>query len=273
MKKEDTVKIITHLSLLFVLIGILACASSKNAHLEEAQFELDKNNYNKVISEASQVLAKNPGNIAASRILASAYFGRSGLDFFDLAEIILDLQDSSEDNFKLMADAMPASADLSDLRSAITTLEALTGVDEATITNESLADAVFDLGMMQAIASYALGVYGSNFHTSLDISGIESAAAETALADLISFDNRLIASGTAADSSFIREVRQTFCILEPISAGEGFTLAEYQALVGCQLSDDPDAFDTTAFTADIANCAALNPANIVGDCLSTDTSL
>ena len=129
---------------------------------------------------------------------------------------------------------------------------------------------------MQIIQHFAVGVYGATFHTTLDASQITDNQSATAEDALIDFDNRLIASGVSATESFLDEVRQTFCILEPISAGEGFTTAEFQALVACQLSDTPAAVDTTAFTGAIANCAALNPGSqttAVQNCYSADTEL
>lgn len=268
-------KKIGYLGLMLFLFSA-ACASSTTSHLEKAQFELDNGNYNAAISQATQALQNEPSNARAARLLASAYFGRSGMDYLDLAEAIIDLGTDDQSNFQVIANALPDTADLDDLRSAIETIESITGYDAATIADETLADAVFDLGIMQIIEHFALGVYGSDYFSTLDVTNITQTQSTTAQADLISFDNRLIASGVDSTESFLADIRQTFCILEPISAGEGFTLAEYQALVACQLSDNPDAFDTTALTADIANCGALNPDSqnaTVTACFDTDTAL
>lgn len=260
-----------------VLVGFFAsCASDRVDNLESARFALDSGDFEEAIDLATDALVGDPDNVEAARILSSAYFGRSGIDFLDLAQVILDLDTASGDNFRVVAGALPADGDLDDLRLAITTIEALDGVDDADIADDELADAVFDLSMMQMIEHYAIGVYQSGFHTSLDVTDVTDAGSSTALDDLIAFDSRAVGSGVASDEDFLSAVRQTFCILEPISAGEGFTTAEYQSLVGCQLSSSPATFDTAALTADIANCAVLDPGSQSADvdaCYDADTSL
>lgn len=247
--------------LLVCVLSFYHCAADLDSEIENAKFDLDNGDFDSAIIHASNALDADPGNVQAASLLAAAYFGRSNIDFLDIAEVVVDLGESDdEESFQLVADALPADGSLTDLRLAIETLESLTGVDTSTISNEELADAVFDLGLMQIIEQYAIGVYQSGFKSdALDVTDITSEGAADALEDLREFDGRMVATGTATDESFITDVRQTFCILEPISAGEGFLLAEYQALVGCQLVDDPDTFDTTALTADIANCDAINP--------------
>lgn len=263
---------------LIILFAFLvsSCASSVNSNLEDARFSLDNSDFDAAITSASAVLADDPDNIEASRILASAYFGRSGLDFFDLAEVLLNLQDATDPNFSVVAGALPTDANMDDLRLAIETLEALTGVDDDPISDEALQDVVFDLAIMQAVEHFALGVYGADYFNDLNPALLVSNDASFAQDDLIDFDNRLIASGVESDNEFINQIRQTFCILEPISAGSGFTLGEFQALVGCELTDDSAAFDTTVFSADIANCAALATENQGADvqtCYEENTSL
>lgn len=262
--------------LLLVSLAFARCASDYTSDLETARFELDQGNYTAAISAATTAVQARPGDIQASRILANAYLGRSGIDFLELAEGLTTLEDSTDPNFGVIAGFLPATATLSDLRSAITTLEATTDIDDTEITNEDLADAAFDLATMQMIESFALGVYHSNYFTTLDVTQITDADRIIVQDDLIDFDNRMIASGVDADEQFIAEVRQTFCILEPLSAGEGFTVSEYRALVSCQLSAAPDAVDTTAIDAGIANCAALVPDTqgaAVLACYNEDTTL
>lgn len=267
-----------HLSIFcLILVGFCAsCASDRVDNLESARFALDNGDFNEAIDRATDALADDPDNIEATRILSSAYFGRSGIGFLDLAEVLLDLDSSGTDNFRVVADALPDDGDLDDLRLAITTIEALDGVDDAEIADEELADAVFDVSMMQMIEHYAVGVYESGFHTTLDVTDITDTGSDTVVDDLVEFDSRAVGSGIASDEEFLSAVRQTFCMLEPISAGEGFTTAEYQALVGCQLSDAPEDFDTAALTADIANCGDLDPGSQSAEveaCYDADTSL
>lgn len=260
-----------------MFLFVIGCATTETGSLEAARFALDKGNYSKAITEATEALSANPDNYDAARILASAYLGRSGIDYLDLAEGALDLANNDDvSNFQQIADVLPETADVDDLRSAIETLEALDGIDATSFTDDVLADCAFDSGLMQLIEQFALGVYGSDYFGTFDVEGITATDRGNVLTDLIRFDNRLIAAGVDSTEDWLEEVRQTFCILEPISAGEGFTLAEYQAFVGCELDENPDTFDTASLTADIATCDDVNPENqgaAVQACYSQNTSL
>ena len=264
-----------------IVLGVCAlvfvnCASDFQSNLEKARFSLDRGEYTDAINYATSALAANPGDIVTTRLLADAYLGRSGVDFFDVLEGLVDLQNSTDTNFQAIADVLPDSISESDLRSAITTLEGLTGIDDATITNDALADAGFDLAILQVIEHFALGVYGSDFFGTFDPTDITSAQASAVQDDLIDFDDRLIAVGVDATEDYLDEIRQTYCVLEPLSAGTGFTVTEYQALVGCQLSSDPATFSTVTIDAGIANCAVLDPSSqstAVQDCYGADTEL
>lgn len=260
----------------FVVMAFARCATSVQSNVESAQFALDRGEYTTAIEDATAALADDPTSVRAGRILSSAYLGRSGINFLDVLEGLVDLANSTETNFTAIAGVLPTSADLDDLRSAITTIEALPGVDDATITDEDLQDAVFDLAIMQMIEHFALGVYKSDFYTTLDVTGITLADKTIIQGDLIDFDNRLIASGVASTEDFIPEIRQTYCILEPLSAGSGFTTTEYQALVACQLSADATTVNTVAIDPGIATCATLSPDTqgaSVTTCNNTDTAL
>ena len=198
-----------HLSVFSLLIvGLLgACASDRADNLESARFALDREDYDTAIEKAIDALADDADSVEAARILSSAYFGRSGIDFLDLAGVVLDLDATSDDNFRTVGNALPSDGDLSDLRLAITTIEALDGVNDAEITDEELADAVFDLSMMQMVEHYAIGVYESGFHTTLDVTDVTDTGSSTALDDLVAFDSRAVGSGVSADEEFLSAVR------------------------------------------------------------------
>ncbi|MBI2339435.1 MAG: hypothetical protein HYU99_03570 [Deltaproteobacteria bacterium] len=262
-----------------VLCTVLAlltahCANQGDSASEAAQFALDQGDYETAITLATNAITGDPDNVTAYRILGSAYLGRSNIDFLDVEEGILDLDEDTAENFSAIADVLPANGNLADLRLAIEALEAAPGITDDSLGEGVLADAAFDLALMQTIEHYALGVYGSNFKTSFDVTDITAAQATQAQGDLVDFDNFFIGSGVASDEDFLDEIRQTFCMLEPITAGEGFTTAEFQALVGCQL--EPTSFDPTTVTADIATCAALDPGSQtagVQACYDEDTNL
>ena len=265
---------------LFLVLGFVACATDEISALEDCQTDLNNESYSAAIVHCTAALEADASNAEAARLLANAYFGRSGIRYMDMVSGILDLGSSGDSFFQEMADVLPdpytTTVSMDDVRVAIETLEAFSGMSAADLGNGTLADAGFDLGLMEAIEHFALGVYGADYFGTLDVSGIVDADATNAQTDLINFDNRLISSGVSETEGFIQDVRQTFCILEPISAGEGFTTAEFQALVGCELSTDPDTFDTAVLTADIANCAAIDPDNqgaAVQACYEADTTL
>lgn len=264
------------LTLVAVAALSINCAGTFQSNLEKAKFALDAGNFTSAISHATSALNANPGDIEATIVLANAYFARSGVDYFDVLEGLVDLQNSTETNFQAIANVLPTSANMDDLRSSITTLETLTGIDATSFTNERLADAAFDLAIMQVVEHFALGVYGSDFFGTFDVTGITAAQAASVQDDLVDFDNRLIASGVDAAEDYIDEIRQVFCILEPLSAADGFTQTEFQVLVGCQLSDTPATFNTVAIDAAIANCLAVDPGSqtaAVQACYATDTTL
>lgn len=254
----------------FLCLLFVSCASSETSSYEEAKFSLDAADYDAAITAGLEALAENPDNVLAARVVASAYLGRSGIDYLDLAEGITDLQNGTVTNLQQIGAVLPATATMADVRSAIETLEGLTGIGETTITNEDLQDAAFDLGLLMVIEQFAIGWYNSN--EGADTSGISDDNAADVQADLVSFDNRLVSAGMDSGEDFIAEVRQTFCILEPISAGSGFTTAEYQDFVACELADD----SSTVVTTTVANCNAINPDNQtagVQACYDEDTNL
>lgn len=248
----------------------VSCASTENSNFEQAKFSLDAGDFDAAITAGLAALAEDPDNILAARVLASAYLGRSGIDYLDLAEGITDLQNSTVSNLQQIGALLPATATMADVRSAIETLEAFTGIDETTITDEDVQDAAFDLGLMMTIEHFAIGWYESSEGD--DVTGISDDEKSDVQSDLVSFDNLLIAAGLDSGESFLTEIRQTFCILEPISADSGFTTAEYQDFVACQLADDASTVTTTT----VANCDAINPDNQTDDveaCYDEDTSL
>jgi hypothetical protein len=276
------VKTIHKIFILLFVISLCSCATTEQSSLEDAQTALDNEDYDSAIDNATEALAEDSTNAAAARVLSNAYFGRSGIRFLDVMSGIFDLEENADDsNFAQIAAVLPDPYDTTiteaDVRLAIETLEGFAGIDATSFTDDDLADAAFDLGLMEAIEHFSLGVYGADYFGTFDVTGITDDDAAAVQEDLLNFDNRLVAAGVdETDNAFISDIRQTFCILKDISAADGFTTAEYQALVGCELDDDPDTFDTLTLTADIANCAALDPDGQTADvqaCYDEDTTL
>lgn len=277
-------KLILKLTLIGLLPLVMACASTADANLEDARFALDAGNYSLAIEKAAIAVANDSTSVEARRILASAYLGRSGIDFLDLAQEIIDLDSATVTSFRQIASSLPATADLDDLRSAITTLQGVTGITGSTLVGDELKDAAFDLGVMQVIEHFAIGIYGSDYFNTLDVSLVDATDKANTQSDLINFDNRLIASGVDASEAYIQDVRHMYCVLEPITSGDGFTLPEYRAYLACQLSEDPTSVNTVALvgdqdgdsTNDIADCSDIDPdsqSSSVQACYTQDTTL
>ncbi|MDO8518748.1 MAG: hypothetical protein Q7T11_01125, partial [Deltaproteobacteria bacterium] len=151
--------------------------------MENAQFALDNDDFDTAIEDGEDLLADEPNNVAAARIVASAYFARSGISYFDLAKTILDLGDT--DQFLTMAGALPDDADMGDLRSAIATLEGLSNVDDDPIEEDALGTAVFELALMQVVEYFAIGVFEADFHGTLDVTLITDEDATNAMDSML----------------------------------------------------------------------------------------
>lgn len=271
---------------LVVILGLVNCATSADSTLESAQFALDSGDYDAVIAEAANAPFTDTSNVKAARILSSAYFGRSGLDFLTLSKELLDLSADDDSYFQTIGDVLVDADNLSDsfttnaalladLRSAIEILQAVDGID-ATIaeTDDELLNAVFDLGLMEAVEHFARGVYTSDYGNTFSLTGFTTTDSDAVQADLVNFDNHLEAGGLESDNALLTNVRKTFCILKDISATSGFTLAEYESLVGCQLKTGFNP--ATETSSGIANCAVLLPSlqsASVQACFDADTSL
>lgn len=252
----------------FLLSALNHCATTAQSNLEEARFALDEGDYQKAIDAATKAITADPNLTEAYRIKGDAQFSLSGIEFLEVEKGIVDLAGANND-FAVIATSFPsfttaAEADtaMAHIRDAITTLTLTPNIDDADVTdNTHLAAAAFDLALMLTIDQYAIGIYNANVNigsnTTPDVTGIDATDAENAMNDLIAFDDFFISSGI--DETFVNNVRQVFWILENLSASEGFTTAEYQALVGCQLDPDNFAPATAVPTAGVADCNAVNP--------------
>lgn len=263
-----------------LLFTLNHCALTADSALEDARFALDEGDYQEAIDAAQKAVDADSTSVEAYRLLGDAYFGLSGLNFLTLEKSIVDLQNSTDPDFSVIADALPDVSDVSsllaNLRTAITTLQSTPGIDGTSATsNTKLAETAYDLALMEVIEQYAVGVYGSNQKTGvLDVTLISQAQSDEALADSIAFDNEFILAGVSSTKDFISSIRQTYCMLKDLSGtSTDFTLAEYQALVGCQL-DSTNFNPANIAGSGVATCSALNPdtqSTAVTDCYSTDT--
>lgn len=241
----------------FALVLLLAhCANSAQSDLEAAEAALNDEQYQEALNLADPVLSDEPSNLRAARIVASAHFGLSALPLNDITTQILTLQDSTEPNFAVIADAVPAGVALASLQSAIDTFENFPdtlGEDDA-----------FQLGMYEAFASFVVGIVSSGYADTpdtlaFDDTAIPDADVENVRLALINFDNQFIASGVAEDDELITSTRETYCLVTENAAGL-FTAPVYRALVCCQLLEDDCTNDLLVSTGSgIADCSAFDP--------------
>lgn len=276
MKNRVFVLGLVGLSLLFN-----GCATTYKSNLEEALSALNSANYASAVSAGTSAVAAND-TIEARRILASAYLGRGNVDFHELAIKLLNLESETDTNYQVLAEQLSADTDLDDLALAIATLEAIDGIDSATLSSDELKDAAYDLGLMYLVQHYAIGIVQSGFAedtTTFDATLLDADDRSAAATALINFDNYLIASGfdVSSEGSFINEARSTHCLLQAVDDGtEGFTLTEYQAFVACELA--PADTVPTDIDAGFTSCVLANPdsdthATAVTDCFEEDTVL
>lgn len=262
---------------LFLLFLVAGCATDFDENIESARFALDQGQFDTAISKAQDALDEDSTNIEARYLLGLAYVGKSGIDLIAVAEVLLRLEETNLTNFQAVASEIPQDGDLTNLRTGINILDGLNLTGITTISDDTRARYVFDLGLLKALEHIAIGVYASDyFGDNYDPAQITEAQYETVLDNLLTFDDDVVATGVSSNESFVRETRQTFCVLEPITAGAGFTIQEYRAFVACQLADDPSIVDTTEYTADIANCGDLDPdeqENSVLTCYRQNTAL
>ncbi len=282
------------LFLLALSLSVVQCASDAAKNLEDAKFALDEEDFSAAISAADAVLNEEPNNVPAARILASAYMGRGGFNMHDIAVKLLDLEDESDSNYTVLAPVLPEDGDLEDMQLAITTLSGLDDLDFASLTADGLAtddlkDAAYDLGLMQMVYHYAIAIYHTGYkddpltYNVDDLTDDDSTFddLEEAQTALVQFDNYLIAAGFDPNDDtggFITEVRKTHCLMQGVSADEGYSLETYQATVLCNLSEASEDEDPAAIDPDFVDCSLSNPddpgisADVIA-CFDEDTVL
>jgi len=102
---------------------------SREAKLEEARIAMDRGDFTTAVPLLETLNSQYPGDTEISRSLASAYSGRAGLNFFDLAMRAQDAQDagSAQDNtIGQLVSAFPhpvTDNNLSDISRAVAMME------------------------------------------------------------------------------------------------------------------------------------------------------
>lgn len=214
----------------------MACGRQFDKLLEEAQFALDSQDYATAITKATEALVATPNDFEATMVLSAAYSGRAGVNLLDLAKKLTE-SGIEDEAFNAVHDLLAASltsTGLTDLRSAVTTLSGFAG------TVGSQTRYTFQLGMLQAIEGYALPSLTAQptVAGTITATSVTSAQKDIVQADLIAADNNLITSGIGADNQLVTTVRKSYCVIKERSAGSGFSQAELQDRVRCELDDN-----------------------------------
>lgn len=241
-----------------VVAALLACgcASSLNANTEKARFALDNADWDAAIAYANDALSSDPGDIDAALLLSSAYSGKAGLTVLSVASD-LSGADAGSNLFETIHTNFVASvSSLDALRSSIESLTLTTMPDAE---NPYYTDLYFQRGLLDMIEGFVMPTLRAQptIDGTITPADITAADATNVMEDFINADNDLINSGMDATDELVVNIRKYYCVLENASAGSGFTRADLQDMVYCQLAADPTVVPAAGFQS-VANCAAFN---------------
>ena len=238
------------LSLLLILTA--SCASSVEGDLDEAMFALDNcsttstTSCTEAITAADTLLASDPTNTEASLVKSSALATRGGIDLLDLMVELARTGvsggfDNDTQKFRVIHDVIVGSiSSTADLRSAIT---ALTGVTAPATTDATYKSFYFQLGILQSIEAFVLPTATAQptSTSAVTSTSVTTASRDSVEDDFVNADDNMITGGiTSGKDGFelVEILRINYCVLKNISGAVGFTLAELQDLMSCQLCID-----------------------------------
>jgi hypothetical protein len=245
------------------------CGADIDKALDDTQASIDAGDYTKAINSAQSGLAIDTTNFRLTLLLSAAYSGRAGINFFELSKRLTDSANESSIFAKVHSSfvATIGSSGLADLRLAISTLTGFTG------TVDSITDFRYQLGLLQTMEAFALSTIAAKTTSTatLTVTDITATQKSNTQSDFLDADNNLILGGLAADNQLVAVIRKNYCALKERSTGSGFTLAELQDQVNCQLAADPTAI--TFQSSSVTICTDFSGA-LTGSCSSAgDTQL
>lgn len=232
-------RIVKRLSVLFcsAVLLFVACGVRQSDQLsEEARFALDNKDYATAITKATDLIAQNPNDFDAAMLLSSAYAGRAGVNLFNISKKLLEAGIETQ-AFNAVHDILVTtigSAGLADLRTAVTTLSSFAG----TVTEREKF--TFQLGILETIEAFGRPSITAQptVAGTITVTNINGTDASFVQSDLVDADNHLITSGIKSDSQLITTIRKSFCVMKNRSASSGFTTAEMQDRVRCELDEN-----------------------------------
>ena len=267
---------------LFLALG--GCADSIDSHIDAARFALDRCNPGDSatssdctagITNAEAAINDDATNLEAYTLASSGYFGRAQLDLLDLVQTFSELQDSTEDDYVVIADvATIPEANLPDLASS----ESVLSASPATFNNH----AYFQLGMIEALEAFILPISrtkSTGGTAPLLITADDRTRVEN---DYLNGDNNLASGGVESSNDVVQNLRENFCRLKIQTVGDepgqAFSLVQLQDQIGCVL-------DATSYVPQLdynedggvpttADCTAFAPSgDAVTTCKAQDTSI
>lgn len=238
------------LSLLLILTA--SCASSLEGELDEAMFALDNCSTTNTtpctdaITAADTLLASDPTNVEVSLVKSSALATRGGIDLLDLmAELARTGVSGGFDNdtqkFRVIHDVVVGNvSSTTDIRSSITVL---TGIAAPATTDAIYKTYYFQLGILQSIEAFVLPTITAQPTSTSTVTSTSVTATnrDNVEDDFVNADDNMITGGiTSGKDGFelVEIARINYCVLKNISGAAGFTLAELQDLMSCQLCID-----------------------------------
>lgn len=237
----------------FLSFAIAGCATSTNADLDKARFEIDRGNWDSAINSASAVQNSNPSNIEAAILLSSAYAGRGGVRIVSVSADIAE-SENSDNEFKVAHDALlnaihqslvGTTTNLDDLRNSVVVLG--TTLDpQPTSDNEYYTDQQYQLGMLETIEAFGLSSVTAQpvIDGTITPTDIAQAQSDITVTDMINADNHLLNGGMEETDDLVKNIRKNYCVLQNASVGAtGFDLVALQDLNLCQLTPEGAARD------------------------------
>ena len=259
--------------LILSIVTVVSSANSSQISIEEAQYAIDRHDWDQAISLARSVLESDPSNIKAALVLAGAYAGKGGFRVVDLAEVIADdIHRGKVMGALHRAMLMIGEVDMSQIRNAIYYLIERVSPLPA-FGHLHFLDYQFDVGLLLVIEGHVLPTIIAQplLDGPIDVNQITQEIADMVQADLVDFDNYLVNAGFTEDDDLMVNARQTYCALEHASGRtDGFDLEVLRDLTLCQLSPnngadlEPSDFQSGKVTA----CTDFD----YDDCSRVDTS-
>jgi hypothetical protein len=180
-------------------LPLMAACSSTNGDIESAKFQLDHAQYDEAIATLEDVLSKDPGNVEATALLASAKFGAGYLgdtgSFLGLFKNFLQGQQEGLSDLESLREATPATAKTGKTQ-VLEAEDLLQSIDPASRTQEHyLQLAMSQLAIVTIFGVAEIGGLDSGDPCTYTASEVDSAEEARFASALNEVDDSFVASG------------------------------------------------------------------------------